>query len=209
MQTSTSAFTAHFILKEKSFPYLNYNRYHFHTNEVWVNHSHRKADRWPENMLIFTPASSKAMPYADHIGVMCAMPFEEVMQWSDSFHTADAGQERSPEYLQWKASKEEAIQHSLEQLYPELQGNIIAVHSSTPLTYRDYLSLRNGAIYGVVKDYKHPLDSYIAHRTKISNLFLSGQDVNLHGIYGVAMSALLTCGEFMPLEDLLKAINEH
>ncbi|MBK7344573.1 MAG: hypothetical protein IPJ06_16650 [Saprospiraceae bacterium] len=45
-------------------------------------------------------------------------------------------------------------------------------------------------------------------RTKISNLYLTGQNLNLHGILGVTMSALLTSSQFIGLESLLDKIKQ-
>ena len=52
------------------------------------------------------------------------------------------------------------------------------------------------------------LNSHIVPRTKINNLYLTGQNINLHGIIGVALSAILTAGEFVGINYLINKINE-
>jgi all-trans-retinol 13,14-reductase len=63
-------------------------------------------------------------------------------------------------------------------------------------------------MYGISMDYKSPMATYVAPRTKIPNLFFTGQNVSLHGMLGVSMSSLVTCGELLGLNNLIKEINE-
>jgi all-trans-retinol 13,14-reductase len=44
-------------------------------------------------------------------------------------------------------------------------------------------------------------------RTKLRNLLLSGQNVKLHGILGVPLTAITTCGELLGVDYLLDKIN--
>lgn len=207
MEHSVSAFTLHILLEEGVLPYFNHNHYHFSGDEVWVNHAHRSMDRWPENLLIFTPASQAGQLYADNLSVMCTLPFSEVLPWADTCNLAPDIHERDPAYTEWKWKMSERILDKIYALYPMIKGKVRSIHASTPLSYRDYLGADQGAIYGIVKDYRHPMEAYIPHRTKVPNLFLCGQDVNLHGIYGVSITSLLATSEFVGMDYLLAKIN--
>jgi all-trans-retinol 13,14-reductase len=74
------------------------------------------------------------------------------------------------------------------------------------LSYRDYIGSADGSMYGISKDYRDPVSTFIATRTKIPNLYLTGQNLMLHGILGVTISALTTCGEFIDLAPLVEKI---
>ena len=50
--------------------------------------------------------------------------------------------------------------------------------------------------------------SHIPVRTKLENLLLTGQNINLHGILGVPITAINTCAELMGMEYLLNKINK-
>lgn len=50
------------------------------------------------------------------------------------------------------------------------------------------------------------MSTYLSHKTRIPNLLLTGQNINMHGVTGVLMSALLTCGQLAGTEELLKKI---
>jgi all-trans-retinol 13,14-reductase len=60
-------------------------------------------------------------------------------------------------------------------------------------------------MYGILKDINYLEQTFISHRTKVPNLFLTGQNINSHGILGVAISAFITSSE---LVDLKKVITE-
>ena len=66
------------------------------------------------------------------------------------------------------------------------------VYTSTPLTYMHYTATQEGSAYGIMKDYNNPMTNILTPRTPIPNLFLTGQNLNLHGILGVSMTTELT-----------------
>lgn len=61
-------------------------------------------------------------------------------------------------------------------------------------------------MYGYVKDANNPMKSFISPRTKIKNLFFTGQSLNMHGILGVTISGIVTCCEILGRDYLLKKI---
>jgi all-trans-retinol 13,14-reductase len=52
------------------------------------------------------------------------------------------------------------------------------------------------------------LKSFISPRTKIPNLLLTGQNLNLHGVLGVTVSAVLTCSQILGMEYMLEKIHD-
>jgi len=55
-----------------------------------------------------------------------------------------------------------------------------------------------------VKDYKYPELSFVSPKTKLSNLYFTGQNMNVHGALGVTLTAMFTCAEFLGQEYLAK-----
>jgi all-trans-retinol 13,14-reductase len=94
----------------------------------------------------------------------------------------------------------------MENQFPGITSCVEACYSSTPLTWRDYTGTKAGSAYGILKDYNRPIESFILPRTKIPNLFLTGQNTNVHGILGVTISAVITCGEIIDIQHLIKKI---
>ncbi len=62
-------------------------------------------------------------------------------------------------------------------------------------------------MYGYVKDAENPMRSFLSPETKLENLFFTGQSLNMHGILGVTISAVLTCAQIIGKEKLLQSIN--
>ena len=69
--------------------------------------------------------------------------------------------------------------------------------ASSPLTYLRYTGTPNGSAYGIRKDYREPLRTLLPPRTPIPNLLLTGQNLNVHGVLGVTVTAFLTCAELL------------
>ena len=63
-------------------------------------------------------------------------------------------------------------------------------------------------MYGYVKDVNNPLHSFVSPRTRIKNLLFTGQNLNMHGILGVTIGAIVTCSELIGRDYLLEKILE-
>ena len=44
--------------------------------------------------------------------------------------------------------------------------------------------------------------------TRVKGLYLTGQNLNLHGILGVSISALKTCGDILGMDYLVKKVKK-
>ena len=97
----------------------------------------------------------------------------------------------------------------VEKKFPNIRSKIAAVYTSTPLTYRDYIGNGDGSLYGIVKDHNNPLKTFISAKTAIPNLFLTGQNLNKHGILGVTISAVSTCQVMLGKDYVVDQILER
>jgi all-trans-retinol 13,14-reductase len=71
---------------------------------------------------------------------------------------------------------------------------------------KDYTGSKNGSMYGIVHDSNNALRTKISPKTKIPNLLLTGQNINIHGVLGVTIGSVLTCTELLGMEYLLEKI---
>ena len=211
LENSLSAFVLNITLKPGTFPYERSNYYCYLNDDVWTSMDYTDAT-WPLSYSVFFSGTSKSKgassDFAEGISILAYMRFEEVAQWQQTFNTALAPAERGNGYEEFKQRKAAALLEKVYLRFPELRTAIKSYYAATPLTFRDYMGTADGAIYGIAKDYTDPLRSFISHRTKLSNLLLTGQNVNMHGVLGVAISALVTCSELVGLPHLLKKIND-
>ena len=90
----------------------------------------------------------------------------------------------------FKKRKAEILLDCVEEKFPGLRSKYQNILHSYALSYRDYIGNDDGSMYGIAKDYSNPLKTFISPRTKIPNLYLTGQNLNLHGILGATMSGL-------------------
>ena len=199
---SYSAFTLYIILKPNSFPYLNYTGYYIDDYaQVW-NHGGYSPEEFPNGMMYTTLPVTTDDRYAQKMIVNCIMGFDAVKEWEDT-----TSGKRGKAYEAFKKRCEEQIIKKMELVFPTFRSCIQSVYSSSPLTIRDYYNQKEGALYGVQKDCTNIMRAHIPIRTKLKNLLLTGQNINLHGMVGTPLTAIHTCAELLGLEYLLNKIN--
>jgi len=199
LENTCGAFSIYAVLKKNTFPYLNKNYFHYHQGGI-LNARHDEKS-WPENYYFYTPANSGSNDFAESFTVMADMRFDEVRQWLGTRINR-----RGEKYEDFKSEKAEKLLRAVENRFPGIRNNIEKIYTSTPLTFHDYTGTDEGSAYGFMKDCHDPLRSIILPRTKISNLFFTGQNMNLHGIMGVTAGAVITCSEIVGLNYLTKKI---
>jgi len=198
LENTVSNFTLYIVFKPDTVPYANYNFYKFNTDSVWDSTEYNQID-WPRNYILMHQVPQKNMAFAESGVLITYMRFEEVEKWSNT-----CIEKRGEDYKQFKEAKKEILLRQLEIDFPGIRKNIKEVYTSSPLTLRDYTGTKDGSMYGVLKDKNHLEQTFISHHTKVPNLFFTGQNINSHGILGVAVSALITSSEFVDMKKVVK-----
>jgi phytoene dehydrogenase-like protein len=214
LENSVSTFVLYLILKPDAFPFRNRNYYYFDDENVWESANHTN-ENWPLMYAMFEEVPDgypclrqKQNEFVEAITVMTYMRLDEVEKWKDTFHTTLEENERNEEYQQFKKQKAEKLLDAMEIKFPNIRECIQSYYTSTPLSYRDYMGNGDGSMYGIVKDYNDPMKTMISAKTKVPNLLLTGQNLNLHGVLGVTESALVTCSAVMGMDYLIGKILE-
>lgn len=206
LENSVSTFCINVVMKKDTFKYLNYNFYCFTEDNPWSAIQYT-AENWPNGYAMFFTASSKSTEYADGVTLMSYMRFEDVQQWAHTFNTVSEEEERGEDYNKFKTERAEIIFNDVEKRFPGFRDCIKNYYVATPLSWRDYIGTDDGSLYGIVKDYHEPMKSFISPRTKIPNLYLTGQNLNMHGILGVTVGSIVTCSDIFGIDYLLEKIN--
>ncbi len=202
-EQTTSCFSVYIKLKEKSFKYLNANYYYYDDKNVWALDSYSD-ENWPQGYMIYSNESKVNKGFAESITIISPMNFEEMKTWENT-----SVEQRGDAYLNMKQEKAKLLIHLVEKTFPNVQSCIEEIYTSSPLTYRDYTGVRKGAMYGVLTDSRNPYESQIMPKTRVKNLFLTGQNVNMHGVLGVSVAALLTCGEMIGMNSIMADLRKH
>ncbi|MBK1895069.1 phytoene desaturase family protein [Chryseobacterium paridis] len=212
----SSCFSVYLILKPGSLPYFNNNVYHYSSEDhVWDAYRYEK-QTWPENYMLTATASKYHPEFAESLTAISYMDFDEVKIWQKTTNTVAEKHERGSEYEAFKLEKANKMIDALEKKIPELRKMITSIYTSSPLSYRDYIGSFEGNMYGYAKSSENPLKTMVSPRTKIDNLFLTGQSVNMHGILGCTIGAFSTCAEILGkdliderLEQMIKENHEE
>ncbi|MDY0930085.1 phytoene desaturase family protein [Chryseobacterium sp. CFBP8996] len=201
----SSCFSVYLVLKPQTISNFNYNIYHYSSEESVWNAYRYDEKAWPETYMLSSTPSKHHPEFAESLTAISYMDFEEVKAWQKTVNTIAEERERGKQYEKFKLEKAEKMIDALEKKIPNLRGSIKNIYTSSPLSYRDYIGSFEGNMYGYIKSSENPLKTMVSPRTKISNLFLTGQTVNMHGILGCTIGAFNTCAEILGKEK----IDEH
>jgi all-trans-retinol 13,14-reductase len=193
-------FSLYLSMKKDTFRYVNNNYYCYHTDDLWNAHQYDD-ESWPKGYMIhFSPVSSSEQ-FTNTVIVNTVMKWDEMRPWMNT-HVENRGQE----YREFKQKKAEKLMELLEKDFPGIRSAIKLYYTSTPLTYRDYTGTWEGSVYGMLKDYNHPMKTLVLPRTHLKNLLLTGQNINVHGVVGVTIGSFLTCSELLGKQYLIDKI---
>jgi len=196
----SSCFSVYLVLKPDSIVNFNHNIYHFSSEEMVWNAFKYKKENWPETYMLSSTPAKQYPEFAESLTAISYMDFDEVKEWQNTFNTIADEHERGKQYEKFKLEKAEKMIDALEKKIPDLRESIKSIYTSSPLSYRDYIGSFGGNMYGYVKTSENPLKTMVSPRTKIDNLFLTGQSVNMHGILGCTIGAFNTCVEILGKE---------
>jgi all-trans-retinol 13,14-reductase len=196
LKNTVSAFIVNIVFKKDQYPYEKHNYYYHEDGSVWEMDVYDESN-WPRGYAIYPVASSSNPEFASGMTIFAYMKYSDLAPWASTFNTVSDKQERGKEYEDFKRAKAEKLLDRVEERFPELRKSILHYYTGTPLTYRDYIGNQDGNIYGAFKDYRQPLSAMVSPKTKIPNLFMTGQSLNLHGILGTAISGIITSAELM------------
>lgn len=207
LKNSISTFIVHLTFQQDSFEYLNYNIYQHHNEDVWGGVEYDQ-ETWPQTYFVCTPFISKNEKYAESMSIMTYMKSEEIEEWSHTLRTVSEPGEREESYLRFKKHKEEQVMVRVKKLFPGIEDKIRSIHSTSPLTFRDYIGNKDGSLYGVLQNSASPTRTQINTKTRIPNLYLTGQNIAMHGILGVTASAFVTCFSFVDKDKLIQKVKD-
>lgn len=201
LENTIGSFVLYVSLKEKSFLHLNANVYYSKSEDVWG--AVYSPEEWPKSSILYTTRDEKNPSFAESATIITFMDYSEVEQWEDpNLRKVDAG------YREFKEAKAQKLLAKVASKFPDFVDNIESYFSSTPLTYVDYTGIPEGSMYGIAKDYKNKMGTYLPLSTRVSNFYLTGQSIGIHGVMGVSMNAILASGTQVDINKLVKEIKE-
>ncbi len=154
--------------------------------------------------MLFATDNDETGQYARSTSIMTFLDFDTFLKWQDSTRG-----ERPEEYYRFKQQITEHILSAVERTIPDFRASIQSVEAATPLTFHDYVGMERGGTFGVERDFRIPEHTFVAPRTKISNLLLVGQNTALHGLFGVMVGVLSAAEELYGSDAVRNMIREN
>jgi all-trans-retinol 13,14-reductase len=208
LDNTSSVFVLYGVLHQNKVPYTNQNIYSFDDYNVWEGSQYTQ-ENWPQGIAIYLSPDKKNPEYAQSITIMTYMKYSEMEPWIDSFNTTVNKQSRGTSYEEFKEAKAKLLLDKVYKSFPQYKDCLKAYTTSTPLTYRDYIGNDDGSLYGISRNNSDLYRTYLPPNTKIENLYLTGQNINLHGVLGVTVGAILTCSVILKNDSLIHKIRIH
>jgi all-trans-retinol 13,14-reductase len=205
LRNTVSSFILNLVFKKNSFPYLKHNYYYHKPGSLWNMDEYTPAD-WPRGYAILMAPSAHTGEFAEGMTIFTYMRYEEMLPWASTFNTVLNQGGRGEAYDQFKEAKAARLLDCVEGRFPGLRNCIAHYYTSTPLSYRDYIGNEDGSLYGAAKDFRDPYSTMMETRTRLPNLYLTGQQLNLHGVLGTAISGLITSAAIIGNEGFIEKI---
>lgn len=198
MENTLGMLTVSLVLKPGALRYFNHNKYVYRKPNVWTFYEEGQG---VGGMMVSARVPEEG-DFVRQLDLLTPVSWSLCEQWADT----SVGH-RGEDYLRMKDDLADACVAMGETVIPGLSAMVSKRYTSTPLTYRDYTLTPDGSAFGVRKDWRNLVLTMLSSRTPISNLLLTGQNLMLPGLEGVAMTSLLTCAEIIgkePIEKILK-----
>ncbi|WP_349845984.1 phytoene desaturase family protein [Bacteroides cellulosilyticus] len=194
LENTFGMFTVSLRIKPQTLRYFNWNQYIYKEPDVWAFHLKNNP---VSGVLVSCRIPEDGSKYVQQVDLLTPVNWSECEQWS---HT-EVGR-RGEDYKAMKKRVADECITLAERFIPGLRDRITGCYTSTPLTYRNYTLTPEGSAYGLRKDFRNPMITLLSPRTPIPNLLLTGQNLMLHGLHGVTMTALFTCAEVLGKEPI-------
>ncbi|MCD8287581.1 MAG: NAD(P)/FAD-dependent oxidoreductase [Porphyromonadaceae bacterium] len=197
LENTFGMFTLSLDIPPGSLRYFNYNRYIYREAGVWDS----PTDKTPiGGVLLSCRVPEDGSGYTRQVDLLTPMRWEQCNAWE---HTQPG--RRGEAYEAMKERMADACLELAADYLPHFREQSRS-YTSTPLTWRDYTLTPEGSAYGVRKDSRNPLMTMLSPRTPIPNLVQTGQNLMLHGVHGVTMTAFYTCAEVLGREAIWEIV---
>ena len=166
-----------------------YEDYNF--DERFDEHNSKEYNRSPIIYISFPsakdPSWQSVHPGTAAIQVVGSFPYKAIKHWEQS-----RWQKRDAEYNFLKEDLKKFLLDKLLEHVPQVRDKIAWAEVSTPLSTRHFSGYQSGEIYGLEHSpARFDIDN-LRPRTKIKNLYLTGQDIVCCGVGAALFSGIIT-----------------
>ena len=189
LENTFGMLTVSLVLKPGELAYFNHNKYVYREPNVWT---FSESTDGVGGVMLSAKVPEDGSQSLRQLDLLTPMPWALCRQWENT----PLGR-RGADYEQQKALLADECIQLAERVIPGLSKMVEKRFISTPLSWRDYTLSPYGSAFGVRKDCRNPLLTILSPKTPVSNLFLTGQSLVLHGLEGVTRMAFITLENVM------------
>lgn len=146
-------------------------------------------DYAPQFCYLSFPSLKDPLAQGHTAEIIAHVSYDVFSQWQ-----AQPWKHRGSDYAELKAKLTTALIYLVERQYPGFKNLIEYAELSTPLTVEYFDASDRGAIYGIPGLPQRLDQPWIAAKTPVKNLYLTGTDVSSLGIMGALMGGVKTAG---------------
>ena len=146
------------------------------------------------------PDWSNRYPGKSTIDIITLLPYEGFKNWDGT-----RWMKRGEEYDQLKEKISKRLLEILYKHIPQAKGKVEHYELSTPLTTQHFINYDEGEIYGLDHTPKRFRQRFLKPRTRIKNLYLTGQDVVTAGVAAALFSGVITTSA-MTRKNIMKKV---
>jgi all-trans-retinol 13,14-reductase len=184
-------FTLYLGLKESAqklgFQGENHWIYHTYDHEAIGQNLSIDADNLPDFAYLSFPSLKNPSAQGHTAEIISSANYDRFLPWQEQIW-----RKRDTDYTKLKAQITEALIQFVESHYPGFQNLIEYAELSTPLTIEHFNASDRGSIYGIPCIPARLEQPWIAAKTPIKNLYLTGTDTFSPGIVGSMMGGMKT-----------------
>ena len=183
-------FTGYIInckLKDKKFPFIN--------SSVYISKPSADA-HFPPIAFLFTQPLGENQIWAQTMDIYIPATFAGVRKWAGTIV-----EHRGDNYNKMKLKIANEAIELVSKYYPKIKDAIDTFYVASPLTIRDYYGNPDGAVYG-------QQGLYVPIKTRVKNLFMTGQAVQNQGVAGIATTSIIVAETILQkslIEEIAKA----
>jgi all-trans-retinol 13,14-reductase len=126
-------------------------------------------------------------PGTSTIEIVAPAPYEWFKEWQD-----ETWGKRGDDYETFKSNLGDRLMEEMYKKLPQLRGKVDYYEVSTPLSTNWFAGYTQGELYGLAHTPSRMQQKWLRPKTKISGLWLSGQDILTCGVTGAMMAGVLT-----------------
>ncbi len=203
MEQTYSAFTIFISLRDGFLRYEDtQEQFVSSADKVWC-FGNEDEQEWPTGLMMSMLPDDNQGLWARRVVLTAPMSYDMVSRFA-----ANGRGKRQQGYAEWKKTCAERAIEMVERVHKGFASAIENLQTASPLTISDYYGNAVGSLYGRAVDTTDLMSTMLNVHTKIDNLFLTGQNINLHGLCGCVLTAIETAEAIVGANTIRRKIRQ-